>query len=149
MKTTTAKTPNGVTATKKNIYNTLKLKKMILAFKPQFVEKIKNGSKIHTIREDKPERWKPGQQIHFATGVRSKNYNCFLKGNCISTQNIMILPDEQLVKIDLDFLRAEKIHDMAINDGFDSVIDFFNFFKSKKGFFSGKIIHWTNHKYSF
>lgn len=57
---------------------------MILSFKKQFSEPILKGTKIHTIREDKPNRWKPGNKIHFANGVRTQNYNCFKESVCIS-----------------------------------------------------------------
>lgn len=49
---------------------------MILSFKEQFIPKILDGTKIHTIREDKKNRWEAGKKIHFATGVRTKNYKC-------------------------------------------------------------------------
>lgn len=39
---------------------------MILSFKEQFVEKIKQGQKVTTIR--KSGRWKDGQKIHFWKG---------------------------------------------------------------------------------
>jgi len=56
---------------------------MVLAFKKRFVEPIKKGVKIHTIREDKTNRWKSGMKVHAATGVRTKNYNCFFESVCI------------------------------------------------------------------
>lgn len=36
------------------------------------------------------------------------------------------------------------IHTLALNDGFDSVEDFFEYFNED---FTGKIIHWTDLKY--
>lgn len=63
---------------------------MVLGFKPQFVQKILNKSKIHTIREDSNDRWKAGRKIQMATGVRTKNYNKFAETDCISTQKIEI-----------------------------------------------------------
>lgn len=48
---------------------------MILGFKPQFVQPIIDRTKIHTIREDKHNRWVPGKVIHMATGVRTKSYS--------------------------------------------------------------------------
>lgn len=39
---------------------------------------------------------------------------------------------------------TDLIEKIAINDGFDSVDDFFSWFKDD---FTGKIIHWTNLKY--
>lgn len=50
---------------------------MILSFKPQFRQKILDGTKIHTIRDDPNDRWQAGKIIHAATGVMTKNYDCF------------------------------------------------------------------------
>lgn len=62
---------------------------MILGFKKQFVPKIKFGTKIHTIREDKHNRWKVGNKMHMAIGVRTKKYKQFCGTlTCIRTQKI-------------------------------------------------------------
>jgi len=58
---------------------------MILGFKTKtkdgrytnFVEKIEKGEKIHTIREDKLNRWRAGRIIHAAVGVRTNEYRQF------------------------------------------------------------------------
>lgn len=63
---------------------------MVIGFKPQFVEPIIFCNKIHTIREDKHNRWKPGMTMHFATGVRTKNYKCFHIDTLVSIQKIEI-----------------------------------------------------------
>jgi hypothetical protein len=56
-----------------------------------FPEKIIEEIKIHTIREDKKDRWKAGRKIHHATGVRTKNYRCFREAVCTGTQTIEIV----------------------------------------------------------
>ena len=109
-----------------------------------FEQKIKNGVKIHTIREDSKNRWKNGKKIHFSTGARSSNYKCFKEGICVSTQNIEINYPE--IWIDGRNLNEYEILELAINDGFDDTIDFWNWFEYFKDF-RGKIIHWTNLKY--
>ncbi len=126
---------------------------MILAFKPQFVKPILNGTKIHTIREDKPRRWKSGKDIHFATGVRTKNYNCFKEGKVISTQRIFITyAFNDILEVSIDGNYFYDKNKLALNDGFDSYWDFFEYFypiieNSEDKCFSGKIIHWTDFKY--
>ena len=132
---------------------------MILSFKKQFKEKILEGTKIHTIREDKPGRWKAGRLIQAATGVRTKNYDCFYEDNCTSTQKILIYhyPGEARVYVDgHEVGRAfhhgfddiydwtNDLEDLALNDGFENLTGFFNWFSSD---FKGKIIHWTDKKY--
>lgn len=135
---------------------------MILSFKNKFKDPILKGTKIHTIREDKPNRWKRGNEIHFATGVRTKNYNCFEELSCWSVQGFeikfIINPKHTEVLIYVDGFRygfariikckvsaySKTLHDLAINDGFKDVNEFLEWFSED---FKGKIIHWTNKKY--
>jgi hypothetical protein len=90
-----------------------------------------------------------------ATGVRTKLYKQFnadkpnLK-KCISTQAIEIKYYKHVgmgkilvgpsVCIDGRSLTALEIHDLAINDGFNNIDHFFEWFNTD---FKGKIIHWT------
>ena len=124
---------------------------MILGFNPQFKQPILDGTKIHSIREDKHKRWKIGRLIHFATGVRTKLYQQFLLRTCMGTQKIKIeydnippIGDSATVMIDGEFLDFDGMELLAKNDGFESISDFFEWFNKD---FSGKIIHWTNLKY--
>lgn len=130
---------------------------MILSFKSQFVDKIKSGEKIHTIREDKPNRWKKGNKIHFATGVRTKNYNQFFEGECKSVQKIEITHKGNKIFVEIEgrpphvwihFRNDKYIHPgiekLAKNDGFNNIEDFFKWFDKD---FKGKIIHWTELTY--
>ncbi|MGB1032957.1 MAG: ASCH domain-containing protein, partial [Flavobacteriales bacterium] len=117
---------------------------MILGFKPQFVEKILDGTKIHTIREDVYGRWKPGMKIHFTTGIRTKDYNQFHEGECTSIQRIEIYPSTRTVLIDGWSRDDIERSNLAQWDGFESQDAFFQWFNKP---FSGKIIHWTNFKY--
>ena len=133
---------------------------MILAFKPQFKNKILDGSKIHTIRE-KGDRWKIKNHIHFATGVRTKNYECFHEGVCQGLQDITINWDDfdtekeykynvgvwlvgPKISIDGRILSEKEVHELSINDGFNDLFEFFEFFVEN---FKGKLIHWTDKRY--
>ena len=109
-----------------------------------FEEKIKKGIKIHTIRVDEKCRWKKGNKIHFATGVRTSNYNCFKEGVCVDIQNVEF--SDRNIWIDGIKCTWDEIEDLAINDGFDSVDDFWWWFDQYKSF-EGKIIHWTELRY--
>lgn len=139
---------------------------MILPFKKQFIEPILSGSKIHTIREDKTNRWKVGNSIQFATGVRTKLYNEFKTGTCIRIQEIefkwkkhnagmvseswavelFIDGKNVMYKID-DFHGITLTEKIAFNDGFKDVKEFFEWEAWNKKNFKGKIIHWTDTKY--
>lgn len=112
--------------------------------KTDFENKIKKGIKLHTIRADKTDRWKVGNKIHFATGIRTAKYNQFHEGVCKGIQNIQIF-DRTIIVEDRE-LPEWEIEDLAINDGFDTVEDFWGWFDGYDSF-TGKLIHWTDIKY--
>ncbi|HMZ95354.1 MAG TPA: hypothetical protein PLD56_12610 [Chitinophagales bacterium] len=125
-----------------------------------FESKILDGIKIHTIREDKTNRWEKGTKIHFATGVRTKKYKCFKIGECVSTQKIEfkwhnhnkgLVSESWSVQVFIDgndvTTETEIIDELVKNDGFDNRKDFFEWQGWHKKNFKGKIIHWTNKRY--
>lgn len=109
-----------------------------------FVCEIPPLAKLHTIRQDKSDRWHTGQLIHFARGARTKKYLCFANGSVQSTQKITINSSIASVAIDGRELSSEEIAQLAINDGFDCIADFLRFFNKP---FTGKLIHWTVLRY--
>lgn len=115
---------------------------MILGFKPRFEGKIAEGTKVHTIREDKKNRWTKGRTIHFAVGVRTKAYRQIGTGVCTSVQAIKI--NKPYVTVDNRPLTLDEINELAIRDGFTDVDAFFEWFSQS---FEGKLIHWTEFKY--
>jgi len=130
-----------------------------------FEQKILERTKIHTIREDPTDRWKAGNKINFVTGARSKNYNEFYLGECYSVQYISIrhslmngkkhivvtvgdTPQDPKVLYNgarNNPTQHENVLQLAKNDGFDSIENFFKFFR--KDIFVHKLIHWTDFKY--
>lgn len=122
--------------------------------------------KLHTAREG--SRWKAGNSIQMAYGVRTKDYISFNNGieqlqKVISVQEIIIEPNlgkeviyfaenDRLVLllnvpniiIDSKVLTDKQVLEFIYNDGFDSVIDFILWFNKP---FAGQLIHWTNLKY--
>ena len=126
---------------------------VILGFKERFVPAIRGLSKIHSIREDKHKRWKAEMVIHFATGVRTKNYDCFLIGKCQSVQEINIdfyrCNENDHVVIDRMILSQKEKETLAKNDGFKDYFEFRSWFikMNKYDWFNGRIIHWTNKIY--
>ena len=148
---------------------------MILGFKPQFKNPILAGTKIHTIREDRHNRWKAGNTIHFATGVRTKNYNQFDIGLCYAVQPILLVNHGNHYYCKIQTGENEYIHndcvehhrgdyhvrfyrrsypagesmlnDVCTNDGL-TWDEFKNWFIPNDGDkFEGKIIHWTDFRY--
>lgn len=132
---------------------------MVLGFKRKhkdgrptgFAPKILSGVKKHTIREDEPDRWKEGVIIQMAYGVRTKDYEQFNAGRsdlevCTGTQKIEIKwkNHDYTVKVDGRVLSREQVELLAINDGFDDLVEFLTWFSAD---FKGKIIHWTKLRY--
>jgi hypothetical protein len=132
-----------------------KEEKMILAFKPQFVQPILDGSKIHTIRIDFHDRWKEERAIQMATGVRTKDYKCFKEAVCSGVQYITMnaLENNRLeVWIEGKELDFFLIDILARNDGFDGVLEFEKWFYpivNDTPYYTQnfKIIHWTDKRY--
>ena len=116
--------------------------------------------KKHSLREDPKDLWKAGRDIHFVINNRTKQRFQFAPVvKCVSVQKVEILWDKLRVKVAIDgvihsgasFWKPGDLktvwgdmHQLAINDGFDSELDFFSWFDKD---FTGKIIHWTNIKY--
>ncbi|WP_162343204.1 hypothetical protein [Cyclobacterium salsum] len=114
--------------------------------------------KIHTIR--KGFRWKEGMRIHMATGIRTKNYHQFNQGipqleHCTGTQDIWIYARDQRILVwekdrpeasetvtDGSWKELDKaaMQELALNDGFDSLQELFDWFFP---IFGGQIVHWT------
>ena len=115
----------------------------------RFPPLIKEGIKIHTIREDRHDRWKPGMDIHHwmhNPRNRSKNPFPFLPEihRLVSKQIISIEPQIQMVRIDGRYLSMNVIDELAFNDGLENRRVFLKWFTQS---FSGYILHWTNKKY--
>ncbi|OWP80067.1 hypothetical protein BWK63_13030 [Flavobacterium covae] len=112
--------------------------------------------KIHTIRKDIENLWNKGVIIEFWVGDFFK----FAPENpVISTQKIVIrhIPltiskgelrpvvwiDDKLY-FDMAGINHPQMLELAQNDGFDTIEDFFKYFDKD---YDGKIIHWTTKKY--
>lgn len=117
--------------------------------------------KIHTFREDEKDRWKAGNKIDYFINCRQKDMFRFAPVlPVVSTQKVEIkwfeLFDKKMVRVFIDnkSFACMKFSDemiitgdmlqLAQNDGFDTIEDFFAYFNED---FKGKIIHWTDLKY--
>ena len=131
---------------------------MILTYsRDYFVSAIQSGTKIHTIREDFYQRWKPGMSIQHWRGnprnVRSKPYQ-FGVGECKGVQEITIrrgckkMKHGLTVLVDDKFLNDDEIETLAKNDGL-TVAELREWFLSEPGssWFQGRIIHFTEKRY--
>lgn len=115
--------------------------------------------KIHTIREDKKDRWKAGNKIDFFINSRRPDMFRFCHTlKVISIQkveiyyfplttpriNVPVLKVDGKLLYDAAGINKKEMLEFANNDGFESIEDFFNYFNED---FTGKIIHWTDKKY--
>lgn len=116
--------------------------------------------KLHTIRQDKNDRWKTGMDIHFYINSRTKDMFRFAPViPCVSTQTISFDHAPGFMQVFIDgawygdvyhhglndiYDYTTDLENLASNDGFDSLEDFFAYFNTD---FTGKIIHWTHLKY--
>jgi hypothetical protein len=104
--------------------------------------------KLHTIREDKSNRWKPGTEIHFVINPRTKYRQQFLPPvKCTDIQTFEIVWRCKItpqVRIDGRLLSYKEVQLLSLNDGFTTLAEFFAYFNED---FTGKLIHWTHLKY--
>lgn len=115
--------------------------------------------KLHTIRKDKSNRWKTGNDIHPVINNRTPDRFQFAPTiKCVSIQKIWIKAKKRKILVEnyIDDdktipdnfyrkeLQADEVYNLIQNDGFDSEEDFWNYFDKD---FAGKIIHWTTLKY--
>ncbi len=109
--------------------------------------------KIHTIRTDRPNRWKKGRTISMC--YRGKNYSIldeFSKGisklqHCtgVQTFELKTFGNFKIITIDGRQLGLAEHFILAKNDGFEDIHQFYKWFNMVE--FKGKIIHWTDFRY--
>lgn len=127
---------------------------MILNFqksKHSFKEKIQKGTKIHTIRKDEKNRFKQGVMIDFKqwSGRPYHSNNLSFKERLpvmeVQTIEIYFIGRKiNTIYVNDRYLMLNDIINIVKNDGFDSLEDFAEYFKTN---FKGKIIHWTDYSY--
>lgn len=138
---------------------------MILTFSSEdFVRKILNGTKKHTIRKDEKGRWVAGKKIHFwLHNPRniSNNPMQFAEGECTEVSTIEIDFKNEYAKIItplrsnnistasvllvLELEDKEALGVLAYNDGFENWQEMRNWFTERylQGTFEGRIITWS------
>lgn len=122
-----------------------------------FVAKDNLHHKLHTIREDKNDRWNAGMKIDFFINCRQKDMFRFAPVlPVMSVQSVyMSYAYNDIIEISINGRQLHdknKILEFVHNDGFDTWKEFFDYFypiikRTKDNWFTGKIIHWTELKY--
>ena len=131
---------------------------MLLTFsKPEFRNRIRREIKVHTIRDDKHNRWKVGNKIHFWLGNprntrgKTKPYQ-FGVGEVSRVETIRMdfaIPEDwqkDIVYIGNDIVlkTIDELNDLAENDGFDNWTQMKLWFDNPDKQYFGKIIFWKN-----
>jgi hypothetical protein len=121
---------------------------MIISFsKDQFVERIASGQKIHTVRSDQHNRWKPGMKMHMWRGnPRNTSANPYHFANAVvktvARINISLTDLDGVfnyITIDGKLLNDVQMEAFAKSDGFDDLKQMAEFFPEP---FWGKLIIW-------
>ena len=102
----------------------------LFGFKPQFKEKILNGSKRFTTREETPFRLKcnVGDIMHLATGVRTKEYDHFADARVVNRW-------QWRIQFPKDCPVGLEWNDFAIGEGFEDL-------EGLEDWFLKKLITW-------
>lgn len=119
----------------------------ILNYKDPLIEKVMDGSKIHTVRFSK-RPWKIGDSAIHATGVRTKNYREHRRDDVTLVQPITICcePGKKRLEVNGMGLVLEQAKSLSSSDGFESLASFFHFFAttySETEELKGQLIHWS------
>ncbi|MBL1176886.1 hypothetical protein [Pantanalinema sp. GBBB05] len=114
-------------------------------FKACFAPLVESRQKRQTIRaEGKRKHAKPGDALQLYTGMRTKVCRKLLNPDpeCASTHEIEIR-DRLEMRIDGIPQTLSEQRQVALDDGFDSLKAFHDFFESVHGLpFKGKLIRW-------
>ena len=103
------------------------------SFMKRFAEKVESGIKPHTIRDN---HWngrhaKAGDKLQLYTGMRTRQCRKLLDALCLGVWEIDIR-DSNVRILNLTGwakLSPAEVESLAIGDGFDSVDEFFEYFK--------------------
>jgi hypothetical protein len=121
---------------------------MLLTFsKPEFVNLIRQGIKICTIRQDRHHRWKAGMKIHFwmhnPRNVKLNPYP-FGHGKVAMVEPISLyFRDDRYSGADGEMVtRQAELDLMAIHDGFSTWQEMKKWFNRDE--FHGRLITWKD-----
>lgn len=124
-----------------------------LDFQKQFVSKINDGTKKHTLRVDLKNRINENTFLSFvywegkADFSKSVSFKDVTKVVSVQQVELHYLFNEfKWISIDGRFLLPGELIKFVKNDGFDSLDEFIKFFGSLANF-KYKLIHWTDLRY--
>lgn len=97
-------------------------------FQKQFVPKILDGTKVHTVRRRRKRPTVMGDRLLLYTGMRTKECECIAVTTCVKVEHIEIRPTMQRMWINGEFQLWKEEHMFIRADGFAVMEDFYAFF---------------------
>jgi hypothetical protein len=104
-----------------------------------FKDKIMDGTKWHTIRPRKNPP-KVGESLYIWWKSRTTDREFLGISPCTQVDSISINPVTHLVFINNEKISNDDIEQLSANDGFNSIFDFWDFFKKPT---TGFLIYWN------
>ena len=87
-------------------------------FMPRFVPMIEDGSKRHTIRAHRRYPDQPGDTLLLYTGMRTPACRKIFDAPCTEVEEIVIIPNEDLIILGANTLSPTEMDSFAWYDGF-------------------------------
>ncbi len=118
-----------------------------VSFKKEFKAAVLDGSKPHTIRAEGKREYKVGDHLQLFTGLRTKSTEHFADAKYVpKVDKIRIVYNQgkPYTMVNGRLYTPKEVEELAINDGFPSAEEFYEFFKETaeetKGVFNGSLI---------
>lgn len=112
-----------------------------LNFQNQFAGPVASRRKRQTIRANRARPFREGDTLYLYTGMRTKA--CRKLGEATARMVREITITETAVKLDGQAISPAALGELARADGFRSVSEFRDFFRSNHGLpFRGQLIQW-------
>ncbi len=110
-------------------------------FQARFADKVESGAKRMTIRKMRKRPTRPGDKLHLFTGQRTTK--CRKLGVFLCTEVVPISIGRARVSLDGEWLGWQEMYDLARDDGFLDIYEFFAAFEEMYGrLFTGVVIRW-------
>lgn len=118
-------------------------------FSKQFVDRIRDGSKTHTIRKNGKRRHaRPGERLQLYTGMRTRGCKKILDDPlCIRVATVRIeVGTVTIASIEVDDEPVDDLAAFARDDGFAALAEMWMFWLVFHGMgtFEGSMIFWSN-----
>lgn len=115
-----------------------------LSFMARMAPLVESGAKPHTIRDKRKRPIKEGDLLYLYTGMRTNHCRKLGEGLCVRVVPILISAQSRTVKLGEEWLDGPAIALLAKRDGFESVEEFFDYFKTEV---ERDLIEWELHKH--